>query len=81
MGMVCESFLGLPAIVAGSNWMATMPRALFNNNAHRSRLCIVAVKERIPSPTISVLRRRDLPLTPAAQELIAWIKHCALHPS
>ncbi|MDM0085376.1 LysR substrate-binding domain-containing protein [Variovorax sp. J31P179] len=78
VGMVCESFLGLPGILAGSSWMATMPRVLFEKNPYAASLCIVDVSERIPTPTVSVLRRQDLPLTPAAQHLVRWIQHCAV---
>jgi len=68
-GLVCESFIALPGIVASSDYLATMPRALFEMNAHRSELCEVPVREPLPNPTIHVLRRHDLPLTPAAQEI------------
>lgn len=77
-GMVCESFLALPGIVARSNMMATIPRMLFEMNSFRPELCEVPVADRLPSPTVSVVRRHDLPLTPAASILIGWIQHYAL---
>lgn len=77
VGLVCESFLMLPGVVARSDYLATMPRTLFELNAHRSELCEISIAEQLPSPTICVLRRHDLPLTPAAQELIRWIQHHA----
>ncbi len=78
LGMVCESFLALPGVVAHSQMLSTMPRTLFEMNAFRQDLCIVPVRETMPSPTICVLRRHDLPLTPAARELIGWVQHVAL---
>lgn len=75
MGMVCESFLALPGIVAMSDMVATMPRSLYVSNSYREELTIVPVEEPVPSPTICVLRRHDLPLTPAAQALTGWIRH------
>ena len=76
-GMVCESFLALPGIVAHSDWLTTMPQALFEKNAFRELLTDIPVEEKIPSLTIYVLRRHDLPLTPAASALIRWVRHHA----
>ncbi|RDI23368.1 LysR family transcriptional regulator [Pseudacidovorax intermedius] len=76
-GMTCESFLALPAIVAQSDFMATLPRMVFELNAFRAALCEVPIEDELPRPTVHVLRRHDLPLTPAAQDLIAWIRHHA----
>lgn len=75
--LVCESFLALPGLVANSTWMATVPRLLFDLNAFRDQLVQVPVQEQLPSPTVHVVRRHDLPLTPAAQKLIGWIRHHA----
>lgn len=75
LGIVCESFLALPGIVAHSDMLTTMPRGLYEGNAYRDRLCILPIEDRLPSPTIFVLRRHDLPLTPAAAGLIRWIQH------
>lgn len=77
-GMTCESFLALPGIVAHTEFVATVPRVVFELNAFRERLCVVPIRDRLPSPTVHVLRRHDLPLTPAAQHLIGWMQHHAL---
>lgn len=77
-GMVCESFLSLPGIVARSMLMATLPRMVFEMNSFRPELCQVPVTDRLPRPTVSLVRRHDLPLTPAASNLIGWIQHYAL---
>ncbi len=77
-GMVCESLMALPGVVAHTEFLTTMPKALFEKNAFREQLCVVPIKEQIPTLTICMLRRHDLPLTPAAQELVKWIKHFAL---
>lgn len=74
-GMVCESFLALPGIVARSNMLATMPRMLFEVNSFRSEMSEISVADVLPSPTVFVVRRHDLPLTPAASQLIGWIQH------
>lgn len=50
-------------------------RALFER--YRNELSIVTVQEPLPMLTISVVRLPELPLTPAAQELIGWIRHAA----
>jgi DNA-binding transcriptional LysR family regulator len=77
LGIVCESFLALPGILAHTDMLTTMPRGLYERNAFRDRLCILPMQDPLPSPTIFVLRRHDLPLTPAAAGLIRWIQHYA----
>lgn len=77
--MLCESFLALAAVVAASEgWMTTMPRILFENTAFKDQLCVVPIKDKLPSPLICTVRRHDLPLTPAAMQLVGWIQHYAL---
>jgi LysR family transcriptional regulator of abg operon len=77
--MLCESFLALAAVVAASqDWMTTMPRILFENTAFRDQLCVLPIKDKLPSPLICTVRRHDLPLTPAAMQLVGWIQHYAL---
>jgi LysR family transcriptional regulator, regulator of abg operon len=75
LGIVCESFLALPGILAHTNYITTMPRTLYERNAFKDQLCVFPIEATLPSPTIYVLRRHDLPLTPAAQSFIAWVKH------
>jgi LysR family transcriptional regulator of abg operon len=77
LGMVCESFLALPGILANTDLLTTMPRGLYEHNVYKDRLCILPMQDQLPSPTIFVLRRHDLPLTPAASRLIRWIQHYA----
>jgi LysR family transcriptional regulator of abg operon len=77
--MLCESFLALPAVVAASeHWMTTMPQILWENSPYKERLCVVPIEDDLPSPLICTVRRHDLPLTPAAIQLVAWIQHYAL---
>jgi DNA-binding transcriptional LysR family regulator len=77
--MLCESFLALPAVVAASDqWVTTMPRILFENSPFKDQLCIVPIEDTLPSPLICTVRRHDLPLTPAAIQLVSWIQHFAL---
>lgn len=75
--MTCESFLALPAIVAQSDFMATLPRRVFELNAFRAELRAVPILDELPRPTVHVIRRHDLPLTLAAQDLIGWIRNHA----
>ena len=77
--MLCESFLALPAVVAASDqWMTTMPRILFDYSPFRDQLCRVPIQDALPSPLICTVRRHDLPMTPAALQLVGWIQHYAL---
>lgn len=77
LGMTCESFIALPGILAHSELLTTMPRALYEKNAFKDQLCAIEVGDELPSPTIYVLRRHDLPLTQPADSLIRWIEHYA----
>ena len=75
---MCESFLALPGVVAHSDLLTTMPRTLYERNAFKDQLCSIPLQDALPNPTIYVLRRHDLPVTPAAAGLIRWIQHHAL---
>ena len=79
VGMLCESFLALPGVVAASeSWVATVPRVVYDNCAVRAELAVVPVRDELPTPIICTVRRHDMPLTPAAMKLVAWIQHYAL---
>lgn len=79
-GLVCESFLALPGIVAHSDWLTTMPQALYEHNAFSDLLTAFTIDETLPNMTVFVLRRHDLPLTPAASALIRWVRYYATLP-
>lgn len=81
MGMQCESFLALPGVVAHSDMLTTMPRTLFEHTPFKDRLVCIHLKSPLPSPTVYMLRRHDLPLTPAGSGLIRWIQHHLKNPS
>jgi len=75
--LLCESILALPGVVLETGLLTTMPRVLFEHCAHRGALCVVPVAEKIDPIPICLLRRHDLPLTPAANELVRWFQHFA----
>ena len=77
--MLCESFLALPGLIAASpDWFATIPRVVYEHSAVRDELAVVPVRDELPTPIICTVRRHDMPLTPAAMKLVAWIQHYAL---
>lgn len=79
VGMLCESFLALPGLIAASaHWLSTVPRIVYEHCAVKSQLAVVPVRDELPRPTICTVRRHDMPLTPAALQLVAWIQHYAL---
>jgi DNA-binding transcriptional LysR family regulator len=79
VGMLCESFLALPGLIAASgHWLSTVPRIVYEHCAVKSQLVVVTVRDELPRPTICTVRRHDMPLTPAALQLVAWIQHYAL---
>lgn len=75
--MICESLLALPEVVAHSDHLATLPVAVLERVRCSDELQVVQVREPIPMLRIAVLRKESVPLTPAAQELIAWVRHAA----
>ena len=79
VAMLCESFLALPGLIAASaNWIATIPRVVYEHSAMRTELVVVPVRDEMPRPIICTVRRHDMPLTPAAMKLVGWIQHYAL---
>ena len=79
--MMCESFLALPGLIAASeDWVATIPAVVYENCTVRSELAVIPVRDELPRPIICTVRRHDMPLTPAAMKLVAWIQHYALKP-
>ncbi len=79
VGMLCESFLALPGLIAASQrWLSTVPRIVYEHCGVKSQLAVVPVRDELPRPTICTVRRHDMPLTPAALQLVAWIQHYAL---
>lgn len=77
IAMACESFLALPGIVAQSDWLTTMPLAMYERHALHDGLCRIEVEESLRTLTIYALRRHDMPLTPASESLIRWVRHFA----
>lgn len=80
IGMICESFMALPGIVALTDMLAVLPRQVLADTRWREHLAIVQLSRPIPAPVVSVVRRADIPLTPAASELLGWIRHFAKQP-
>ncbi len=77
VGLMCESFIALPGIIALSDMFGTLPRAVLDDTRWRQQLAIVPIRERLLVPQIAILRCDDIPLTPAATELISWVRHFA----
>jgi LysR family transcriptional regulator of abg operon len=75
--MACESFLVLPGIISQTDWLTTMPLAMYERNALQDGLCRIEVEEPLRNLTIYALRRHDMPLTPASESLIRWVRHFA----
>jgi DNA-binding transcriptional LysR family regulator len=75
--MICESLLALPDIIANSDLVATLPNVIFERAEKTHNLCAVSIQDPVPKLQIAILRMESVPLTPAAQELISWIKYAA----
>ncbi len=77
--MIFESLLALPEVVAHSDLVATLPRRIMDQPHVAAKLCVIPVREPLPTLNMAILRRASQALTPAAHELLGWIRQVALH--
>lgn len=75
--MIFESLLALPEVVANSDLVATLPRRLLGRGHAWDQLCVIPVKDKLPTLNLAVLQRASQALTPAANELLGWIRQVA----
>jgi DNA-binding transcriptional LysR family regulator len=75
--IIFESLLALPDLVAYSDLLATVPRRLIGRGSTWDALCVVPVTQTLPTLSLTVLRRASQALTPAANELLGWIRQAA----
>ena len=65
--------------VAYSDFLAMLPVQWATFEVTRNALDIIQVKEALPAPPICIVRRADLPLTPAAQYFCDMIRRASGH--
>ena len=58
------------AFVAGSDALALMPEALWRSGLLEGRLTVLPLADPLPSYDVVLFRRREAPLTPAAEALV-----------
>ena len=75
--IIFESLLALPDLVANTDLLATLPRRLLGRGQAWDQLCVVPVTDKLPSLHLTILRRASQALTPAASELLGWIRQAA----
>lgn len=75
--IIFESLLALPDLVANTDLIATLPRRLLGRGQAWDQLCVLPVTEKLPTLNLNVLRRASQALTPAANELLGWIRQVA----
>jgi DNA-binding transcriptional LysR family regulator len=73
----CESIPGLIAIVARSNFIATMPKLLLKLGIGTNLLEPIAIGEKLAVSNVCLFTKRDSPLTPPAARLVRLIKDAA----
>jgi DNA-binding transcriptional LysR family regulator len=66
---VGDSALSLIALIAYTDMLAILPRQWTEFPPVRSLLQKIDVRETIPAPAVALIRRADMPLTPAAEYL------------
>ncbi len=65
----CESLLAVLSLLANGDALAFLPQQFSESPIVSQVLARIAVREPIPGPPICLIRRRGLPLTPAADAL------------
>ncbi|MFZ9184120.1 MAG: LysR family transcriptional regulator [Hylemonella sp.] len=75
--MVCESLLALPEIVRDTDFVTTLPEALFQRVKQSHGLRQIELSVPLPKLQIAILRMEHVPLTPVAQELLGWVRQAA----
>ncbi|TAM04292.1 MAG: LysR family transcriptional regulator [Pusillimonas sp.] len=63
----CESLLALVSLLSSSDLLAFLPQQWVDSQLTAHALCEIRVRENISSPTICMIRREGLPLTPVAE--------------
>jgi LysR family transcriptional regulator of abg operon len=72
-----ESALSLIVLIAYSDMLALLPRQWAEFAPMRTLLQEIPVKEEISAPAITLVRRADMPLTPAAEHLCELLQAAA----
>jgi DNA-binding transcriptional LysR family regulator len=67
-----DALLDTAAVVAGSECLAMIPSTVMHTGLLRERLAIVPIEDWLPAYSVCLLRRGDVPPTPAAAALQAW---------
>ena len=75
----CDSLIALLSLVANSDLLVFLPGQWLGSPIIDQVIEEIPVKERIESPTICLVRRQGLPLTPAAEALAEAIRLEAQH--
>lgn len=73
----CESIPALIAIVARTDFIATIPKLLIEIGLGGNLLEIIKIREKLAVSNVCLFTKRESPLTPAAQRLVSLVKAVA----
>jgi DNA-binding transcriptional LysR family regulator len=76
-----DSALSLIVLIAYTDMLAILPRQWADFPPVGSVLQKIDVKETIPAPAVALIRRADMPLTPAAEYLTDLLRRAAVMPT
>ena len=74
----CESLIALLGLLAGTDFLAFVPRQWAMARITEPVLAAIPIRETILSPTTCLIKPRGLPLTPAAEALADAIRNSAM---
>tara|TARA_R110000850_G_scaffold168543_1_gene293541 strand:- start:60085 stop:60975 length:891 start_codon:yes stop_codon:yes gene_type:complete len=72
--MICESLLALPDLLADTSLVTTLPNIIFERAQQSHGLHAIPITDTLPTLEIAILRLENVPLTPAANELLSWVR-------
>lgn len=75
--MVCESVLALPDMLVDTDLISTLPRVVYERVRRSHGLKRIALKDTLPKLRIAIVRNEQIPLTPAVEALLSWVRAAA----
>lgn len=79
VAVLAHSALTMITVTASTNLLALMPQQWLGVLKHGGMLEHIAIKERLRAPSLRIIQRAGLPLTPVAQHLCDLFRRAALN--
>jgi len=77
VAVVCDSFTQVTSLLAGSDYLALMPRLVLESNLLGQSIVEIKIREQARGYDVALIQRSEVPLVPAAMALAAMLTSCA----